>query len=374
MNQHTHGGFETDFSNYRPKPDGRQDPAGEAGWFLQRERERRKISLRDVAQAIRVHPIHLDAIERGDLTRMPHRSEAIGMAGAYAEYLGFDPQPMMMHYAQLLPRNAAPKKPGSKMPQPLGSARIIEFPLARRMKEMASGPGGVVASVAVAVMLFGGVAWSLLPGAQTAQPELAGSVQQQEQSGEQQVAESGASTSVAATQAQSEEPMPDTAGSDVAQAEDARTDPIGALLAQQADEAANSLSGLDKLIASNGEIDKITTATTGEPAQHAVKPVHNDAQGRIFGADNTDARLVLHATAPVWVRIEDGKGKAILTETLMAGDRFKVPNQEGLVVIARDGGLLTYEIDGKKLGKLGTPGEIIVNRKLDIAELMNRDG
>ena len=189
MNQHTHGGFEDNFQNYRPKPDGRKDPAGEAGWFLQRERERRKISLRDVAQSIRVHPIHLDAIERGDLTRMPHRSEAIGMAGAYAEYLGFDPQPMMMQYAQLLPRNSAPKQAGNKTPQPLGSARIIEFPMARRLKEMASGPGGVVASVAVAMMLFGGVAWSLLPGGETAGPQLAGSSQQVKQ---ETVAESGA--------------------------------------------------------------------------------------------------------------------------------------------------------------------------------------
>jgi hypothetical protein len=152
----------------------------------------------------------------------------------------------------------------------------------------------------------------------------------------------------------------------------AATDPIGALLAEQADRAADGLSGLDKLIASNGEIDKITTATTTVHRLPVTKPVQADSDGRIFGADNTDARLVLKATAPVWVRIEDGKGKAILTETLMSGDRFMVPNKKGLVVIARDGGLLKYEIDGKQLGALGTPGEIIVNRKLDISELMNR--
>jgi cytoskeleton protein RodZ len=369
MNQHTHGSFEQNFENYRTKPDGKQDPAGEAGWFLQRERERRKTSLRDVANAIRVHPIHLDAIERGDLTRMPHRSDAIGMVGAYAEFLGFDPQPMMMHYAQLLPRSSAPKQPGNKTPKPLGSARIIEFPMARRLKEIASGPGGVVASVAVAVMLFGGVAFTLLPGGEQATPELAQTNSQQEQ-----VVAGGASTEVAATSQQSETAMPDAAPVQQAEnAPDPATDPIGALLAEQADRAADGLSGLDKLIASNGEIDKITTATTRAPAA-VTKPVQADSDGRIFGADNTDARLVLKATAPVWVRIEDGKGKAILTETLMSGDRFMVPNQKGLVVIARDGGLLQYEIDGKQLGALGTPGEIIVNRKLDISELMNRGG
>lgn len=357
MNQHTHSGFEADLQNFRSKPDGRQDPAGEAGWFLQRERERRQASLRDVAAAIRVHPVHLDAIENGDFTRMPHRSDAIGMVGAYAEFLGFDPQPMMMHYAQLLPRRTAPKQPGNKKPQALGSARIIEFPMARRLKEMAQGPGGIVASVAVAVMLFGGIAWSVIPGGSGPSEQIAGTSE--------------------ATEAQTEGPKrqiaskPETTGTKLP---DAEKDPIGAMIAEQADKAANSLSGLDKLIANNGEIkgsDDITTATTGA-AKTVEQPVEKDSNGRIFGADNKDARLVLKATAPVWVRIEDGKGKAILTETLMAGDRFMVPNREGLVVIARDGGLLAYEVDGKTVGKLGAPGEIIVNRKLSISDLMNK--
>ena len=54
---------------------------------------------------------------------------------------------------------------------------------------------------------------------------------------------------------------------------------------------------------------------------------------------------------------------------LMAGDRYRVPAREGLVVIARDGGVLAYEIDGKERGLLGTPGEILVGRPLDIATL-----
>ena len=36
------------------------------------------------------------------------------------------------------------------------------------------------------------------------------------------------------------------------------------------------------------------------------------------------------------------------------------------LVIARDGGLLVYVIDGKDKGILGTPGEILVGRSLDI--------
>ncbi|MEM9472933.1 MAG: helix-turn-helix domain-containing protein [Pseudomonadota bacterium] len=374
MNQHTHGNFDRNYRSYRSKPDGAEDPAGEAGWFLQRERERRKVGLRDVARAIRVHPIHLDAIERGDLTRMPHRSDAIGMVGAYAEFLGFDPQPMMMHYAQLLPRSSAPKPQGSRKPTPLGSARIIDFPLSRRLKEIAGGGGGVVASVLAAVVLFGGVSYALLPGAGSDTNRT--------------VAEAPVSDSAAATTAgenagsevasdvrKAEQPLADAPKS--AEAIDPAKDPIGALLAAEADQAADSLGGLDKLIANNGQIealaDNMTTATT-KPVQSVEKPVTRDGKGRIFGADNTDARLVLRASDRVWVRIEDGKGKTILVDTLNACDRFKVPNQEGLVVIARDGGLLAFEIDGNPVGTLGNPGEVLVNRTLDINKLMNLGG
>ena len=376
MNQHTRGNFDHNFQSYRTKPDGSEDPAGEAGWFLQRERERRKVSLRDVARAIRVHPIHLDAIERGDLTRMPHRTDAIGMVGAYAEFLGFDPQPMMMHYAQLLPRSSAPRPQGSRKPAPLGSARIIDFPLSRRLKEIAGGGGGVVASVLAAVVLFGGVSYALLPGdgsdaSQTvAQAPIAGP---DETAG----ISAGSKNEVAVDVKKAEQSLSDAPApaSKTAEAIDPATDPIGALLAAEADRAADSLGGLDKLIANNGQIepvaDNMTTAAT-TPIQSVDKPVTRDGKGRIFGADNTDARLVLRASERVWVRIEDGKGKTILVDTLNPGDRFKVPNQQGLVVIARDGGLLAFEIDGKPGGTLGNPGEVLVNRTLDINKLLNR--
>ncbi len=372
MNQHTHGNFDHSFQSYRTKPDGSSDPAGEAGWFLQRERERRKVSLRDVARAIRVHPIHLDAIERGDLTRMPHRSDAIGMVGAYAEFLGFDPQPMMMHYAQLLPRASAPKPQGSRQPTPLGSARIIDFPLSRRLKEMAGGGGGVVASVLAAVVLFGGISYALLPGSSSdADQDIAQAPVVN--TSDTAVAGEGSSTKVAVEVSKDERPLDDAA--ETAKVIDPATDPIGALLAAQADRAADSLGGLDKLIASNGKIeaisDNITTATT-KPIESVDKPMTRDGKGRIFGADNTDARLVLRATERVWVRIEDGKGKTILVDTLNPGDRFKVPNQEGLVVISRDGGLLAFEIDGNPGGTLGSAGEVLVNRTLNINKLLNR--
>ena len=70
-----------------------------------------------------------------------------------------------------------------------------------------------------------------------------------------------------------------------------------------------------------------------------------------------------------WVRIEDSQGNVVMTQMLMKGDTYRVPDRDGLVVIARDGGLLSYIIDGKEKGILGTPGEILVGKSLDLKAL-----
>ena len=71
----------------------------------------------------------------------------------------------------------------------------------------------------------------------------------------------------------------------------------------------------------------------------AVDEVTQTAEGREFGAKNEATRLVLKAKAPVWVRVEDAQGNVVMTQMLMKGDTYQVPDREGLVVIARDGGL-----------------------------------
>ncbi len=71
----------------------------------------------------------------------------------------------------------------------------------------------------------------------------------------------------------------------------------------------------------------------------------------------------------MWVRIEDAQGNVVMTQMLRKGESYQVPDRKGLVVIARDGGLLSYSIDGKERGILGMPGQILVGQPLDLATL-----
>jgi cytoskeleton protein RodZ len=331
--------------HFRQKPDGGLDPAGEAGWFLQRERERRGESLEQAGEATGIHPYHVEAIEYGDLTRMPHRLEALEMIGVYAQYLGFDPDPLVHHYARFLPRPpVAPPARHPANPAPLSSAKILSFGKLPRMpridfklSHLPGGPGGLVASLAGAIFLFAGASFMLMPAADDA-------------SVKPQTAEAGdpmptASTAKKTAQIKiTQEAMPDDQ-------------------APAADEMAGTdLTGLAGLIEGGG---------APPPAKIADRiPMDGEAvQATVPAAGTGGSRLVLKAKAPVWVRIEDAEGNVVMTRMLMKGETYAVPDREGLMVIARDGGLLSYVIDGQEKGILGPPGEILVGRPLDIKSL-----
>jgi cytoskeleton protein RodZ len=336
---------------FRAKPDGNEDPAGEAGWFLQRERERRGESLEDAGEGTGIHPYHIVAIEYGDMTHMPGRLEALQMIGIYAQYLGFDPEPLVRHYAHFLPRPAPdqsahhPANPG-----PLSSAKILRFGKLPKMPQfdfkLSSVPGGFVAAIAGAIFLFGAASYTMMPA--TNSPA----------SDPMPTASTGAETSRVQV---TETPMPD--------------DQLTAAADPAVDETAGTnLDGITALIENNsgngdGTQASAPASTTTGTDMASADDVKMTSDGREFGAKSGGTRLTLKAKAPVWVRIEDSQGNVVLTQMLMKGDTYRVPDRDGLVVIARDGGLLSYLIDGKEKGVLGTPGEILVGRSLDLKSL-----
>jgi cytoskeleton protein RodZ len=359
------GRDETDYEaadiGFREKPDGASDPAGEAGWFLQREREKRGETLEDAGEATGIHPYHIEAIEFGDMTRMPTRMEALEMISAYAEYLGFDSEPLLHHYIDFLPRPAiAPRSSHPANPAPLSSAKILTFgkmpklmPLNIKLSNLPGGAGGLVASIAGAIFLFAGASWMMIPSAEIAVPEPRVAI----------VADpmpTASTGSEAANIKITEQAMPDDVLAATDNSVPASSDPADA-----------DLGGLGAFIAEQvpeEQTDAIASASKNlAPDVPVVDDVRQTAEGRVFGAKNEVARLVLKAKAPVWVRVEDAQGNVVMTQMLMKGDTYQVPDREGLVVIARDGGLLSYVIDGKEKGILGTPGEILVGRSLNLS-------
>jgi cytoskeleton protein RodZ len=72
------------------------------GRYLKRERELRKISLRDVAKSTRVRESYLQALEEDRLDRLPAPIFVKGFLQSYARYVGLDSDAVLLRFRTLL--------------------------------------------------------------------------------------------------------------------------------------------------------------------------------------------------------------------------------------------------------------------------------
>jgi cytoskeleton protein RodZ len=331
----------------RKKPDGKKDPAGEVGFFLQRERRSRGLSVEEAGEATGIHPYHIEAIELGDMTHMPPRMEALEMIAAYAQYLGFDADPLVEHMLAFLPPPPVARKyhhPAS--PDILSSAKVLAFgrmpkvpELKIRLAQYPGGTGGIVASVFGAFLLFSTANWMFASSPEPTAPT-------------EQVANAPATVDTMPTA---------STGQDVADVKVLET-PVESAIA-----ATDDADVLGNFI--QDQVDQPAATKQKKIANIATGDVGTTAEGRVYGAGNEEARIVLKAKAPVWLRIEDAKGNVVMTQMLSTGDTYRVPNRDGLIALSRDGGRLAYMIDGQEKGVLGPVGQILVGEKLDVAAL-----
>ena len=77
---------------------GDQPPSLSFGECLRRERELRRISLRDVAEATKINVRYLEALERNDFTFLPAGAFTRGFIRSYARYIGTDENEMVNAY------------------------------------------------------------------------------------------------------------------------------------------------------------------------------------------------------------------------------------------------------------------------------------
>jgi transcriptional regulator with XRE-family HTH domain len=79
------------------------------GQILRAEREKKSLSLSEVAEGTRVKVQVLEAIENNDFRDMPATVYAKGFIKLYAEFLGLDPAPLIAQY--VAHHVAAPRRP-----------------------------------------------------------------------------------------------------------------------------------------------------------------------------------------------------------------------------------------------------------------------
>ncbi len=358
-------------ATFRPKPDGALDPIGEAGWYLERERMRRGLSLQAAGRATGIHPHHLQAIEMGDIQGLPEESDALRMVGAYAAFLGFEPKPLVAHFAQCLSR----REEGNDKT----SARIIAFPLIERLRASMKGMGGVMTSVLGGVLLFGGLAWAVWPGGTGGE-----ATRMAEVAVEEKVADASATTEeakgddarqVAALVNEREERLDDAAPTGQARA----NDPIGALIARTMPDIAGQppvTEEAGQTVETQARAPRQEAPSTGvavpdaEPraerrtaTERAAPRVEAPlARARIAPLAEVPASgLAIRATERIWVRLEDDGGNAHFSGFLDEGQVLALPADRQLRITAGNVHRLELYRDGRALGPLGKRGADLIS-------------
>ncbi len=88
------------------------------GQLLRRERELRKITLREVNEATKINIRYLEALERNDFTFLPAGAFTRGFIKAYARYVGLDPSQMIDAYLYELKRQEDEAEKDPSRPRP----------------------------------------------------------------------------------------------------------------------------------------------------------------------------------------------------------------------------------------------------------------
>ncbi len=90
----------------------------EIGLQLRKQRELLGLSLDDVERHTHLRTHYLQAIEAGNFDALPSPVQGRGMLNNYADFLGLDPEPLLLHFAQGLQMTLAAKQAAQSPTRP----------------------------------------------------------------------------------------------------------------------------------------------------------------------------------------------------------------------------------------------------------------
>ena len=148
----------------------------------------------------------------------------------------------------------------------------------------------------------------------------------------------------------------------------------------------------DKINSENVIISEkeVTNITTNENFQNKV--VDNNEDGlKILSEPNTlmetsisnetsaianertpKEEMVLKSSGNSWVEIEDLDGNSYLTRLMRSGETFVIPDKKGLTLSTGNAGVLSLTFGSTHISKLGSVGEVISSRPLNIEAFKKR--
>jgi cytoskeleton protein RodZ len=139
--------------------------------------------------------------------------------------------------------------------------------------------------------------------------------------------------------------------------------------AAPADSAANAEPDSDvPPVPSDVTADQMAAHTDAPPAETAPQPSAESGHPapKVYGSENSNARIVIHAAADSWVEIRDSRtDELLLTRVLFKGDSYRVPDRAGLTLLTGNAGGLRISVDGQDTPVLGPLGAVRRNVALE---------
>jgi cytoskeleton protein RodZ len=350
------------------------EPVGDT---LRARREERGEDLRYVAQILRIRYPYLKAIEDSLIDELPGPTYAIGFVRTYGEHLGLDSHDLVTRFkAEVDGLNA---RSDLHFPAPIPEGGV---------------PSGAVLIVAV-VMAFGIFGtWSYLSAPDDTVAEVVPAIpadgSDTASAGAEPAAGVAGTESKTADSTDKAAPTPTQQASKIDPAEVKENDPPAAVavapepVSKKSEAAplaatpniAASLARARARAAPDPAPDPVVEPAAPEqqtetPAPNAVAAIQPSDQSlsesdnsaartpKNYGASQDGNRIMVEAVADSWVEIRDKRtDELLLTRVLFKGDRYFVPNRDGLSLLTGNAGGLRIFVDGESTPAIGPIGSV----------------
>ena len=300
-----------------------QKPQSTVGEILRAARNDRGENAAAVAALLKMRREQLEAIESGDLEKLPGRTYAVGFVRAYARHLGLDAETLVQQFKD--------ETAGQDVSKPVD----LVFPKAQ--EEFQRPRGSIVALAMAVAMVIYGISYVTMPSRDSSAT----------------AAQTEPSAVVVEQAAPAERQPPQVAATESKQA------PV--------EVAVSFVAGGHTL-----PEQKLPPAPALETAP---APAFTIAQASPETAQS-NSRIVLKAVEPTYVQIRDTqvpRSRSVLVARVFnVGESYAVPNRASLVMQTGNAGGLQVEVDGRSLGVFGKSGEVITRIPLDPSYFLER--
>jgi len=326
------------------------------GAALRARREQLGWSLPDIAAWLRIKLSYLEALEGGQVSKLPGNAYALGFLRAYSGVLGLDAEDMSRRFRH--ESKDINRRPELAFPAPVPERGV---------------PAGAVVLLGVLVVVGAYVGWYEFTGHEHNRPHAVPPVPA--------TLLPYAGTGVAPTaspQVATVMPGPGQTPSPLPPAPAPAQEPAPATTVPGAVVPPGPVVQAPTVVASTGPASAVpgppvlpVQPSAGPPVTGPAPPVTPGAAGPVAAV--VPGQITVKATATCWVQVRQVGGKVIYDHVLQAGDSWTVPDGTGPVVLTTgNAGGITLSADGTTSSVLGRNGAVRRNIPLTAASI--RDG